>query len=373
MKRTCTKVNSREIALVFVCFILSFEAYPCHCVQVGLIGPRISLENKNEEDEDIKFTDGIESCPNYVETDSEKYPITSSLQSKEMKIHHEEMNINMEEIKSLNFGKEVLSTISEQISFHDDTPEDKNKSKKKQEFLNKLREKMISFASAASSSTAVAGLATSAAIAAAGMAAANVEMEVKDGLENAEQLKEQKNAVSSSKILPGSHGQNGLANHKYDEANIENSLTTEGVLHKIPMQQQEPYLNFDHISYTYNDSELEEGARFISASLGFISSSVGLLADSVRIVGDTTAGITGSTMKLTGKAVRTVSIGVNSLGRLIEGDKRDDNIKENTRRPLTSTLVSSEDTNLLAKQIRETRTNNGLLRNTRTVAGKSVR
>mmetsp|Transcript_10246 Transcript_10246/g.14975 ORF Transcript_10246/g.14975 Transcript_10246/m.14975 type:complete len:264 (+) Transcript_10246:203-994(+) len=192
--------------------------------------------------------------------------------------------------------------------------------------LEALRDAVSSFASAASSSTAIAGLAASATVAAVAMAAASVEQ-----------------GVAHEKQIP-------IQTDEDDSGQGEKSMTTPPLswsLERIP-----------------DESGDADGARLLSASLGLVSSSFGLVADTVRIAGDTAAGITGSSIKVMGSVVKSFGSGLDSAGALVAGQDKTD-LK---RRPLTSELRrGSADASSSGEGIV------GLVGSTRRLAGKSVR
>lgn len=114
------------------------------------------------------------------------------------------------------------------------------------------------------------------------------------------------------------------------------------------------------------ESEMHEGARLISASFRLIADTFGLVADGVRISGDTAAGVIGSSVKQIGTAVKWVSSNFDSAGRLLEpnGDSSE------RRKTLTSERLRER------RQGEEEKLSvhhGGVLRNTRSVAGQSVR
>jgi hypothetical protein len=116
------------------------------------------------------------------------------------------------------------------------------------------------------------------------------------------------------------------------------------------------------------DSEMHEGARLISASFGLIANTFGLVADGVRVSGDTAAGVIGSSIKLIGTAVKSISSNFDNAGRLLE-PKEDTSERKKT---LTSERLrerqrgQSDEEKFSVHQ-------GGVLRNSRSVAGQSVK
>lgn len=329
-----------------------YQSYCCDATKTGLVGPTITIPERNE-DKGAKFTDGTESCPNYVETYEEKYPVISEHEPKRNKNKSGGLEFNAEKInKNLKFGNDVLSFLCEEISSrnqHYDYVDFRSFiTRKRSEFQNSLRKRLISWASAASSSTAIAGLATSTMITTTKVTATRIDEEGKENVETSLSTK-------NGKIV--------------DEISITKRDTF-----KIPIQIDESYSDYNPNPHrVYSDKELVEGARLISASFGFLSSSVGLVADTVRIVGDTTAGLAGSSVKLAGQAVKSVSTGLNSAGKLIEGKNREVNINGIKKRPLTSTRLAEGSRKSKTEYSQIHGNNNRLFRNTRAVAGQSIR
>lgn len=138
----------------------------------------------------------------------------------------------------------------------------------------------------------------------------------------------------------------------------------------ISPSQRQPHNRPLRISDTGDmfDSELHEGARLISASFGLIANTFGLVADGMRVSGDTAAGVIGSSVKLLGTAVKSISSNFDSAGRLLE--PREDTSER--KKTLTSERLrerqrgQSDEEKFSVHQ-------GGVLRNTRSVAGQSVK
>jgi hypothetical protein len=138
----------------------------------------------------------------------------------------------------------------------------------------------------------------------------------------------------------------------------------------ISPSQRQPHNRPLRISDTGDmfDSELHEGARLISASFGLIANTFGLVADGVRVSGDTAAGVIGSSVKLIGSAVKSISSNIDSAGSLLEPSED----TSERKKTLTSERLrerqhgQSDEEKFSVHQ-------GGVLRNTRNVAGQSVK
>ena len=362
----------------------------------------VVLKNvEKEEGEVYSLTQGVESCPNFIESETEKYPILTARQHRKMKekktrkVHVDEINTN------LKYGKDVLNTILEQLTYNFDyddksfnilqneKKEDSDWSRhgKKQTFFKDLRFRLLSFASTTSSSTAIAGLTIDPTIASASMAAAHLEAShaqknIKNDGNDIQETRSPSSMFSSSSSYVKERDQlpnSDATKSRYPGGKIVGTIHVEKEeSYSIPAENSEDF---------HHQMELIAGSQLLSASLGLLSSSIGLLADSVRIIGDTTAGVAGSSVKLAGTAVKSVSSSLYMASDLVEGTDKEKNFNEmdpnlstpkrqKKRRPLTSAKLGID---LGLENQRDGdhdisyEAGNGFLNNSRTVAGKTVR
>eukprot|EP00978_Attheya_sp_CCMP212_P013788 scaffold34752_cov52-Attheya_sp.AAC.1 len=196
--------------------------------------------------------------------------------------------------------------------------EEKRQTRKKRPF-ERLRASIKDFASTATSATVISGMASTATVAGAAMAAAAMERE----------LTSNKNALT---IQPQDAAWTGISAHTAsdltcNEPNCNVALNHDTIM-TIPWNVNHDVLNNEPKDarnkrqawrVELEDVETVDGSRLLSASLSVVSNAFGLLADTVRIAGDTAAGFTGTSVKLAGMAVKGVSAGLNGVSDILEG------------------------------------------------------
>ena len=229
------------------------------------------------------------------------------------------------------------------------------------------------------STTAVAGMASDAAVAAAAMASAAVEAE--EDIKRQDDMVERSATYSQSSISSSGHDARKQSGKQYV---VRRDREADGA-------DSDSSSFSDQTDFPELDPFAVETSHLLSASFALVSNSFGLVADTVRILGDTAGAATSASIKVVGATVKSVSGGLEGAGKRIELGRaglREEALLEGNkakaggashpkkRQPLTSEkLLSGQKGGVsgLLHRDQEDQPRRPLVKGTRRVLGKSVR
>lgn len=236
------------------------------------------------------------------------------------------------------------------------------------------------------STTAVAGMASDASVAAAAMASVAVEAE-KD-------IKRQDDMIEMSLAYPKLPASEQDAQNHAGEPFVVKRKAYVGDEARGRRRRGSAGIDSSSFSDQNDFPELDpfaiETSHLLSASFALVSNSFGLVADTVRILGDTAGAATSASIKVVGATVKSVSGGLEGAGKRIElgraglreealleasKSKTGEKSHPKKRQPLTSEkLLSGEKGGVIGLLHRDQEDQpRPLVRGTRRVLGKSVR